>query len=279
MKSTSFKLGYSILIIIITLTASNSLSTERVIKNGDLLYSSVYNLVVRDDKQTAIAKLETYESVLYLRHHSPTKESISIQDSTYNDYRYFIQTKHGVKGWVFGGGLKKVKLINPNFKEIATSCFYANSNNMKNLSSSTIKQKEINGSEIYKYLKILQDTLQDKSLVYKRPIYESGCLGILEEKCYESNILEREFEGGSEIYLFGEFKPFLGIRKGMRKQDITKILGTPSRYNKQISIYETSYMHKDQDYEVLIDYWITINFDETENIKSISIGCSYNEDC
>lgn len=217
--------------------------------------------------------------MLYLGQHSQTKESISIQDSTYNDYRYFIKTKHGIEGWVYGGGLKKVELINPKYKEIAISYFHAGSQNKEPIVSSQIKQKDINGSIIHKYVKELQDTLKSMLLVYKRPVYESGCLGILEEKCYINNIIEREFEGGSELYLFNEFMPLLGIKKGMNRQNVNKTLGPPSRYSKQASVYEASYLHKDQDYEVLIDYWLSVSFDSTGIVNSISIGFLYNEDC
>jgi hypothetical protein len=264
-----------IFIVIAMLVAPNAFGINSSFTSGDVAFSWVSGLTVRNSEGKPITKLAEYESVLYLGQHSTVKESIVIRGTKFNDFRYFIKTRSGQEGWVFGGGLKKSILTDSKYKNMANSCFFANAHNDGPLLLSTEKQKNIDGAVIYKYI----ESLKNKPLVYKKPIYESACVGTLEEKCFVNNILEREHESGSELFLFNKFAPFLGIENGMDKQSVYKILGNPSEYNDKLSVYTFSFLLKSEDYQVWVSFKIKFYFDNLDNLESMVVWYFFNEDC
>lgn len=264
----------TIIFIIGTLIATPSVYGETY-SQGDMFYSWVDNLAIRDNEGKKIDKLNEYESVIYLGEHSRNKESLQLRGKNQNDYRYLVKTHNNKKGWVYGGGLKKVKITDPKFNKSVLSCFNDGVQYDSTIKSSTKKQQPINGLTINKYIDKLEGSIMRKDdLVYERPILESGCLGTLNEICYV-NSLKREYEGAGEVFLFDKFPPFAGIKKGTSKKEVQKTLGDPIKYNQSLSIYESSYI--DQDSKTT--YSITIYFNESQNVESISIEYNYNEDC
>jgi hypothetical protein len=263
-----------LLALLLFFSALGACADEAHVKQGDLFYSWIDGLRMNDDSGKAAVTLNKYDFVMFAGKFSDKKETVSLQGKEYKSPYYFVKTNNGKSGWVFGGALKPI-VVDEKKKDAAVLGFQMSSSTSLTTKMASNKQKVINGAEISSYEK----TLTYGDVVYKRPVYESGCLGLLEEKCYANNIIVTEREGGSVTLLYGDFVPLLGITKGMSKDLVVKKLGVPSRRGNDVFVYSASYVNKHKDGDVPMEYEVWVFFDDAQKVKLLKMSVSYNEDC
>jgi len=250
-------------------------------KSGDILYSWVEDLSLRDKQGNTLKHLKEYESVLYKGEHSQQKEAITLREKEFYDYRYRVETKNGITGWVYGGGLKRVNKSPFYNQEDAHKCFAVEDISIP-YEIYDKADKSISREDFAKYLRSLELSNSKKgNLIYTRPIFENDCVGIYLESCFSNNRLDSGFEGGENTQLSYNFPPFLGIEKGMTKKEVEEKLGKPVIY-KNIHLYLSTlpnYHSETYDYEDNETYQLKIFFNKKSKVETISIDTYYNESC
>jgi len=157
--------------------------------DGDILYSWVNDLSVRDKSGKTLTLLKEYESVFYLGKQSDKKESIHLREEQFNDFRYFVETSNGLQGWVYGGGLKKAKKTTFYLPQQALSCLRLKKTETP-LTYAKHSPKPIPKENFKNFLdKIKLNKGKQGELIYVQPVFESGCLGTLHESCYANKVL------------------------------------------------------------------------------------------
>lgn len=248
---------------------------EPSIQKGDLFYSWIDDLRMRDDAGKVIAKLKEYEGVIYFGKHSVQKRRIVLRGKRYHSYNYLVKTNRGKAGWVYGGALKQVKGISRTHSEAVQLCHAMTVYDELNMKLRTQKQQVIDGTLLWEYVK----SLQAGEIIYKKPRYKSACAGMLEEQCYSGKQVKIEYENGSSHILFGDFAPVLDIAKGTRKTAVLEKLGQPRKQNSSVFIYQSFYFFQQANYPVSIGYYISFFFDELDKVDVVKIDTRYHQDC
>jgi hypothetical protein len=245
------------------------------VAQGDLFYAWVSGLRVKDDSGKTIAELDQYDIVAATGKSSDKKETATLQGVPCTSPRYLVKTRDGKSGWIFGGGLKPID-VKPEFKTAAQKGFsmgvYFKSVGDSLTADST---NILDGAKLEARMKNIKNGKE----VYKRPIFESGCVGMLHETCFTNNILEMGLEGGTETIVYGDSASVIGVSIGMTRELVIKKLGRPYKQTAAALVYRATLISKNNDGSPPTDYLLTVYFDNSQKVTIIKVGVYYNEDC